>query len=53
MYCVMYGVMCGVMYGVMHGVMYGVILKTKTHKRPMGLGALLNNQLNHGPKFQK
>ncbi len=22
-------------------------------KRPMGLGALLNNQLGHGPKFQK
>ena len=23
------------------------------NKRPMGLGALLNNQLCHGPKFQK
>ncbi len=23
------------------------------NKRPMGLGALLNNQLGHGPKFQK
>ncbi len=26
---------------------------TTNNKRPMGLGALLNNQLDHGPKFQK
>ncbi len=34
-------------------LLYGHSFRANFNKRPMGFGALLNNQLGHGPKFQK